>query len=178
MSASLRAEKVGEKSVRCSTLSRISSSEKTPSSVSPRLTGWCMAGFMVGGVVALACPRWREARRRFHEYPRGVYCKPRAPTPHAPRDRSPAPDRGSVFHQRDREPAWGIGENDRIHRTHLLAKLQCHCVAGLVRYAVYHGVVELGKPGPGERFFIAGPRPKLARPPQHDSPKPPPPAPC
>ncbi len=40
------------------------------------------------------------------------------------------------------------------HRTHLLAKLQCHCVAGLVRYAIYHGVVELGKPGPGERFLL------------------------
>ena len=40
------------------------------------------------------------------------------------------------------------------HRTHLFAKLQCRCVAELVRYAIYHGIVELGKGGPGERFSL------------------------
>jgi DNA-binding NarL/FixJ family response regulator len=40
------------------------------------------------------------------------------------------------------------------HRTHLFSKLQCHCVAELVRYAIYHGIVELRQPGPSENFSL------------------------
>jgi DNA-binding CsgD family transcriptional regulator len=54
------------------------------------------------------------------------------------------------------------------HRTHLFAKLQCRCVAELVRYAIYHGIVEVDLAR--ENVLYCRPRSKLAKPTQHDSP--------